>query len=466
MLSQIREKREERARLHEEATKLIPKAGEKWTPENREKFNKLHEEIKRLGEEVRALEQHEELETELRDTRRPPESNPGSQQETREVRVVRDDKSRDRVAERRELMRRDFRSLCEEDKHRRAFLNYVAFGINEMEDEERKYLQGQRTTLKAGEARDMGIGTGSLGGYFVPQGFVYDIMESMKFYGKTIDESNLLDTPTGNPMYYPTDNDTANAATVIGEATQVSEEDVTIGHVLLNAWMFSTNMVKISLQLAQDSAFDVEAYVRKKFAIRLGRGLNTYLTNGTGTNQPDGFLTAIVAANGAAAAWPAAYGTPIIATGSSTNTGGTETGTTSIGTQDLEALIHSIDPAYRDGAKFCMHDQTELKLKQLLDKYGRPLWVPGVSADEPDRICGKPYFINNDMPTIAASANTLVFGNFKEYYLVRRVKELAIMRLTERFADYGQIALLGWARFDGQSLDPGNHPINYLQQHS
>ena len=156
---------------------------------------------------------------------------------------------------------------------------------------------------------------------------------------------------------------------------------------------------------------------------------------GVGTTEPKGVITA-------ATAGPTAVG-------SSGTTGGSETGGTSIGYADLVALEHSVDPLYRRNAKFMMHDSTLAKIKQISDKQGRPLWLPGVAFNAPDTILGYQYSINNDMAAVAVNAKSLAFGDFSKY-LIRRVKELMVLRLTERFADYGQVAFLGFARYDGE----------------
>lgn len=319
------------------------------------------------------------------------------------------------------------------------------------------------------ERRDMGIGTNSLGGYFVPRGFVYEVEEAMKWYGSMLMSSEIMDTATGNPLPYPTDNDTTNTGEIVGEGKQVSYADVTIGQILFGAEKFSTKMVKASLELLQDSAFAIAPYLRKKFAIRLGRILNTKFTIGNGSSanpvEPTGLVTAVVA-NCAAAQLASAgvvYGTGLIAAGSSANTGGAETGGTSIGSQDLTDLEHTVDPSYRVGASYMFHDQTLRLVKRLLDKYGHPLWKQTMVAGEPDRLNNYPYWINNDMATVALNAKTVLFGDMKKY-LIRRVKELGVITLQERFADYGQVGYLGFARYDGNLLDAGTHPVCYLQQ--
>lgn len=360
---------------------------------------------------------------------------------------------------------------------------YIAFAqgdTNRCSEEDREIVFGRNPEFRGfllsgpsmtdAEKRDMGIGTLTLGGDFVPKGFVYEVEEAMKYYGPMLETSEIMDTATGQPLPYPTDNDTTVSGEIVGEGTQVSAADVTIGAVNFGAIKFSTKMIKLSLELAQDSAFDMETYLKKKMAIRLGRIYNTKLTLGQGTsvtpNEPNGLVTAVIAACGTPNATPGqAYGIPLIASGSSTNTGGAETGGTSIGSKDLDNLEHTVDPLYRRGAGYMFHDQTLRSVKVLLDKYGRPLWKPGVATGDPDTINGYPYFINNDMATIAVNAVTTLFGQLDKY-VVRRVKELGIIILRERFADYGQFGFIGFSRADGQLLDAGTHPVCYLQQAS
>lgn len=304
------------------------------------------------------------------------------------------------------------------------------------------------------EYRDMGTGGGNAlqstgGGYFVPVGFVDEVEQALKYYGPMLDVSTIMETATGQPLPYPTSNDTTIVGELIGEGSQVSTQDVTLGNIVFGAYKYSTKMVKVSIELLQDSAFDIESFLKEQFAIRLGRKLNTDFTVGTGSSQPNGIITAATAGPTAA--------------GASTNDGGSETGGTSIGSDDLIELEHSVDRLYRKGAIYMMHDSTLKTIKKLKDKYGRPLWLPGLAANGPDTINGYAFAVNNDMASIAVNAKTVVFGDVKKYH-VRRVNELSVLRLVERFADYGQVAFIGFARYDGQLVDAGTHPVKYLVQ--
>jgi HK97 family phage major capsid protein len=97
---------------------------------------------------------------------------------------------------------------------------------------------------------------------------------------------------------------------------------------------------------------------------------------------------------------------------------------------------------YRPGASFMMNDAVLKNLLKVKDKYGRSLLDPNLQNPAANSFLGYPIRINNFMDveqTTASSPpvarNTVVFGNFKRY-LVRRVKEMSVLVLRERFADW------------------------------
>lgn len=339
--------------------------------------------------------------------------------------------------------------------HKRAF----TFG---------KYLRGKQ--LSEVEMRDVAegapmlnhIGTYTGLGFLVPTGFKDQIEQATKWFAPLMDGSvfSLLETDSGNPLPYPVSNDTAQSATIVGEGGAITEQDGAGGnlganHIVLGAYKLSAGKIKCSLELMQDSAFDLEAWLAERFGERYGRGLEGYLTTGTGSSQPTGLLND-VAASGAV---------PVSAIGSSESSGGSETGANSIGYSDLVNLEHSVDPSYRRRAKYMFHDSTLGKIKRIIDKFGRPLWAPGISVNEPDTINGYPYVINQSMPVIAPSATTVVFGDLKKF-VVRKVSGISVQRLNELYAENGQVGFLSNMRVDSRLIDAGTHPVNTLQQHS
>ena len=462
-LSKVRELREKRGKAAADAQALIPQEGKAWTPENRQKFDALMKEADDLKTQIDDVEREMRAQAAVDENGRsvpPPNAKPGAQVEQRseaEIQgAVREFRSslRRNGAKALTLIKPESRSIIE-DLHSRYFAAMKDYLLNgsEMSPESRAILRGSDPAFKAmgTEFRDMGTGggnalQGSGGGYFVPVGFVYDVEEALKYYGDMLNVSTIMDTATGQPLPYPTDNDTTVSGEIVGEGVQVTTADVTLGSITFNAYKFSTKMVKVSIELLQDSAFDLETFLKNKFAIRLGRILNTKFTVGTGTNEPKGIIVAATAST---------------QTVIGDDNAGTPDPTTQIGYTDLVNLEHQVDPLYRRGAKFMMHDQTLRYLKTLKDKYGRPLWVPGVAVNAPDEILGYGYSINNDMAQLGTGHKVVAFGQLQKY-MIRRVKELAVMRLSERFADYGQVAFLGFARYDGNLLDAGTHPVVYV----
>jgi HK97 family phage major capsid protein len=464
-LSKARELREKRAKLVADARAIYDSSAR--TAEDTKKFDAMMDEADGVKVEIDREERLETSERETRGSGHPPAGRIDSQLADTDIEA--------RVAEYRGLQRRhrglaltkassEVRTVIERlnEEYWQATAQYLLNGDANLASEAREILNGRRAgfrglgvgSILAPERRDMGTGGGNAlqgtgGGYFVPVGFVDAVEEGMKWYGDMLRSSTIMRTATGQPLPWPNDNDTTNTGELVGEGAAVSEGDLTLGNIVFGAFKYSTKMIKVSIEMLQDSAFDLESYVKDKFAIRLGRIINTHTTTGAGTTLPKGIV-------------PASTVGPT-ATGASLNDGGTETGGTSIGSDDLIELEHSVDKSYRRDAAYMAHDSTIKTLKKLKDKYGRPLWLPGIAVAAPDTINGYEYFTNNDMATIAVNAKTLLFGALKKY-VIREVKELAILRLNERYAELGQVAFLGFARYDGNLLDPGTHPVKYLVQ--
>jgi HK97 family phage major capsid protein len=321
-------------------------------------------------------------------------------------------------------------------EYRDVFKKWIISGTSRMTEEERSILYKNGTDE---ETRALSATTGTAGGYTVPQGFYDQIIEAMKWFGGMRQVANVFSTDAGNPLPIPTVNDTANLGELLAENTQAATQDVAFGQTTLNAYKFSSKMILVPIELLQDSAFDVEAFLAKKLGERIGRINNQLFTTGTGTAQPQGIVTAAVS-------------------GKVGQTGQT----TSVTYDDLIDLEHSVDIAYRSGAKFMFNDQTLKAIKKLKDSQGRPLWLPGLAFKEPDTINGYSYQVNNDVAVMAANAKSILFGDFSNYW-IRDVKAIQVVRFNEKFMDYGQVGFLAFSRADGKLVNAGTNPVAYYQ---
>jgi HK97 family phage major capsid protein len=317
------------------------------------------------------------------------------------------------------------------DAYSDAFGSYCRRGVNGISAEHRQVLQGG---FVSGDAlRQQGVSTDAAGGFLVPEGFRSRLMETLKFYGGTRGVVGNIVTATGNDLPWPTNDDTGNVGAYLAENTQMQEQDVTFGQRKLAAHTLSSKIVKVSLQLLQDSAFDLDTWLPRKLGERIGRRENTAFTVGTGSDEPEG-----VVAN---------------ATVGKTGASGQ---VTSVTYDDIIDLEHSVDVAYRNQrSRFMFHDLTLAALRKVKDGNGQYLWQPSIQNGVPDSFNGRPYTINNDMPVQAASAKSILFGDFELGYIIRDVRAVQMLRLTERYADYLQVGFLGFTRHDGKPDDSG-----------
>lgn len=316
-----------------------------------------------------------------------------------------------------------------EDEYRAAFGSWMRRGVQGVSAEHREVLQAK--FVAGEELRAQGVTTDAAGGYLVPEDFRNTMTETKKFFGGMLENAEIIETTTGADLPWPTNDDTAQKGEQLAENTAATEQDLVLGQKKLGAYTYSSKIVRVSLQLLQDSAFDLDNWVPKKQGERIARIQNEKFTVGTGTNEPQGIVT----------------GAGVGKTGA---TGQTLTVTY----DDIIDLEHSVDVAYRnERAAFMFHDLSLAKLRKLKDGDQRPLWVPTIVAGAPDTFNGKRYVVNNDMAQMAANAKSILFGDFKAAYVIRIVKSFQLLRLSERYAEFLQVGFLGFERADGLVQD-------------
>ena len=100
-----------------------------------------------------------------------------------------------------------------------------------------------------------------------------------------------------------------------------------------------------------------------------------------------------------------------------------------------------------------MNDSTIKAIRKLKDNNGQYLWQPGLIANAPDTILGRPVKTSAFMPSIAAGAKSIIFGDFNYYWIADR-QGRTFKRLNELFATTGQVGFLASQRVDGRLILP------------
>ena len=409
--------REERANLWEQMKQLLAETEERgMTAEEAAKHAQMETELRRLTSDIEARDRAEELEKRLAAPQPLPD---GAIPPSPEV-AGQADKDR---------------------RYRAAFNAYLQRGMNGISAQQRDALVDGLVPL---EVRALGVGTGAGGGYTVPQEFLAEIVKRMKAYGAVQRVARVVTTESGADMPFPTLDDTANVGRLLAENTQLTQTDVAFGTKTLKSYVYSSDLILISLQLLMDTAFDIEQDLRDALAERIGRIMNQHFTTGTGSSQPQGLVT------GGTVGVTGATGT--------TTTFGADSG---VVYDNLVSLIHSVDPAYRGSGRcrWMIGDTALAAVRKVKNTQNQPLWQPSMQDGVPDTLLGYPVEINPDMPTPAANAKTIAFGDFYAGYLIRMVRDIQMIRLDERYADFLQVGFFGFARADGMVRDANAYKL-------
>ncbi|RKN38457.1 phage major capsid protein [Micromonospora endolithica] len=306
-----------------------------------------------------------------------------------------------------------------------AFRAYLRDGLSALDPSDQALMRTRFEQIK----NAAGVGTGAAGGYLVPPEFRDTVIETMRWYGPMLEVAEVITTDTGATLPWPTNDDTANVGAILGENTAMTEQDVTIGTADIGAYMYTSKLVRASYQLMQDRP-DFDTWLARKLGERIGRIWNQHFTTGTGTAQPDGIVTSATVG--------------VTGTGSFATTGG-------ISYDNAVDLVESLDPAYGggQGLSWMMHQTARKAFRKLKNTQGDPMWQPSMQAGIPATLLDYPVRLNNDMPTLATSSKSILFGNIREAYVIRKVRDIQTVRLNERYAEFLQVGFFGFARADG-----------------
>jgi len=197
-----------------------------------------------------------------------------------------------------------------------------------------------------------------------------------------------------------------------------------------------------SQSMLDDAAFDLESWLADEIAMEFARAEGAAFINGTGINQPKGFLSAPSAPDNDAAR---PFGTlQFLASGDAT-------GFDAAPEIKLIDLVHSLKAGHRQGATWVMNSATLAQVRKLKAEDGSFVWQPGLMEGQPNRLLGYPVLEAEDMPDIAADSCPIAFGNFRSGYLITERSATSILR--DPFSNKPFVHFYSVKRIGGQVLD-------------
>ncbi len=383
-MSAILELREKRAKLWEDTKAFLDaKRDEKGliSAEDNAAYEKMEADVISLGKEIERLERQAALDLEM--------SKPVS------------------------MPIKNAPAKPEEEKSGRASAEYKKAFWKALRN---KYSFDVQNALRIGEDAE--------GGHLVPDEFERTLIESLEEENLMRQVCNVITTSFGDKKIPVVAS--KGTADWTDEQGAMHESDDVFDMVTLGAHKLTT-MIKVSEELLNDSVFNLESYIAKEFARRIGRAEEEAFVVGNGTGKPTGSF------------------------------GSAEVGVTTAGTaivmDELIDLYHSLREPYRRNAIFITNDTTIKAIRKLKDGSGQYLWQPSVQAGQPDTILNRPVRTSGFVPTIEPSAKVIAFGDFKYYWIADR-QGRSFQRLNELFAATGQVGFRATQRVDGKLTLP------------
>jgi len=270
-------------------------------------------------------------------------------------------------------------------------------------------------------------GVDTQGGYLVPEEFEARLIEAAT--ERNIMRSLATVITTAGEHKLPVASSKGSSSWVEEEG-EIPESDDSFGQVILSAYKLAT-AIKVSDELLHDSVFDLQSYIAKALGERIAEKEDEAFLIGNGTGKPTGIFNA---------------------------TGGgqlavTTASATAVTLDEVLDLFYSLKSAYRPNSAFLMNEASLKAIRKLKDSTGQYLWAPSVKDGEPDRILGCPYHTSFFVPTIAAGAKAIAFGDFSFYWIADR-EGRSFKRLDELYARNGQVGFMSYQRVDGKLILP------------
>lgn len=271
-------------------------------------------------------------------------------------------------------------------------------------------------------------GVDSEGGYLVPDEFEHTMVDAMREESPIRELSHVFTTSNGVhkiPIVR-----TKGNANWIDEGGVYGDSDDVFGQEQIDAHKIGT-IIKVSDELLNDSAFDLEKYFQDEFARRIGAKEEEAFIVGDGNKKPTGILN---------------------------KTGGAEIGVTATSDKAITAdeiidLYYNLKAPYRKNAVWILNDSTVRAIRKLKDTTGQYLWQPALHEGEHETLMGKKIMTSPYVPELGAGKKVIMFGDFSFYWIGDR-QGITFKRLNERYADMGQVGFLASKRVDGKLILP------------
>lgn len=288
-------------------------------------------------------------------------------------------------------------------------------------EEERKSFENYLRGIVMGEVRADTNMTLTDNGAVVPTTIAKKIVEKIYDISPILERSTKYNVKGNLTIpYYPADSNDIEMAYAT-EFTDLTADTGKFGSITLGGFLAGA-LVKISRSLINNSQFDIVGFVIDHMAYVAARWIEGELLNGTSSKI----------------------------TGLSTATQGiTATAATAVTADELIQLQDTVKDAFQQNAIWIMSSATRTAIRLLKDDVGRYLLQDDISAPFGKVLLGKPVYVSDNMPDMAASAKAIVYGDMSGL-ATKMTEEFEIQVLREHYATQHAIGVVGWTELDAK----------------
>jgi HK97 family phage major capsid protein len=304
---------------------------------------------------------------------------------------------------------------------------------------DKEYTEAFKSHMRKGDVQaSMSKGTSTDGGYLAPVEWDRTVTDKLVLISPMRAISGVQQISTNG--YSKLFNLGGTASGWVGEAAarpntngpQFASLAFTTGELYANP--------AATQQLLDDALIDLETWLANEVQIEFARQEGAAFVAGDGANKPNGILTYITGGTNAATHPFGAIGLV---------NSGAAAAITSDGVVDL---IYDLPSAYTGNARFIMNRATQGLIRKLKDGQGNYLWQPAYVAGQPSTLAGFPVTEVPDMPDVAANATPIMFGDFKQGYLV--IDRIGVRVLRDPFTNKPYVSFYTTKRVGGGVVNP------------
>ena len=182
----------------------------------------------------------------------------------------------------------------------------------------------------------------------------------------------------------------------------------------------------IGRSVENNSAFNVTNFIINQMAEEIACWIEGQLLKGTGSDAAQGALNTTATMAAAAA--------------------------TAVTADELISLQAMVKQAYQRNACWTMHPDTFTALCKLKDGNNRYLLQDDITGEFPYRLLGKPVYVSDNMPTMAAGNKAILYGDYSGLSVNFR-ENISVEVLRENYATQHALGVISWFEFDAKVTD-------------